>query len=61
MEDRCPRNRNRCCTSRRLNVLDVDEVADESDTANNNETGSVVVVVVARIEDSEERVVARVV
>ena len=44
-------------------VLNVDEVADEFDTANNNEIGSVVVVVVvvARIEDSEERVEVRVV
>ena len=42
-------------------VLDVDEVADESDIADNNETRSVMVVVVARIEDFEERVEARVV
>ena len=48
-------------------VLNVDEAADEFDTANNNKIGSVVVVVVvvvvvmARIEDSEERVEARVV
>ena len=42
-------------------VLDVDKVADESNTADNNETGSVVVMVVVRIEDFEERVEARVV